>query len=879
MIKRPLFCANNAASLQMGKIGRFHLFTMILSLRSIAMHWVFGMAFLLASSFHANAQTVTAEASPREVKPNQAFSFSIIIEGANPQSIPNLRLPLQIVLAGQPSQSSEIQIVNNRQSMRVRFTWPLAATEPGDFVIAPQEVQVGGQILNTNEVKVQIKEGAQPEMKGNEPLLQISVEKTEFFQSEVVPIKAALYIHRSTNLRRIGLVEVAKSDFAIQRFPQQSEQSLEMIGDQAYYVLTFRSTLSALQTGKLDVGPASLEVLIDEPSQERSGFPPGFFLQAGEPRKYVVKSPAVPVTVLPLPAEGKPLNFTGAVGDFTLGATASPNSLTVGEPITVELSVTGVGNFDALTAPALINAQGWKTYPSRRYNTNGQPDANQPSSMERQIGFTQVLVPEGTHPEVPPFEMSFFSASARKYVTLRTPAIPVTIKPSAALPPGSADGAVGAAAPAASAPPPRKPEPELTNILEKMPAQSQWISEQGVSWLQRPLFWVINCAPLLLLMGVVGRLGYLRYQERKIHSPEYALQKIWQELHEEGVSEAEFYRRAAHFIRFTGVSNPPSAIQEIWERYEAANFAGSLEAEENPMNREKRSGVLAALAPLLSARPSVATSIMDRGAQQATVMLVALACCFITCRDALSASPDERYDEIVKTLQKQDYERAQTLTESLLAAGSLSPELFQAMAHARYRQGDFGRSVLWYERAALFDPFSTELKQNIRHLDEKLGYLNFPPATPTQTVGLLFLRNTWLLIASIGFWLLMIGLTGLIFYRLDSKPRQVGIVALIIGVVLLPLGAFGAWVRPDGSQRVKDIFVVIKEDAKAFTAASTTAGTVIDLPPGSQIRLQEKRGAWSYVEIPGVPDNLRGWVETDRLSVLWPQAWPVSLIP
>jgi hypothetical protein len=143
----------------------------------------------------------------------------------------------------------------------------------------------------------------------------------------------------------------------------------------------------------------------------------------------------------------------------------------------------------------------------------------------------------------------------------------------------------------------------------------------------------------------------------------------------------------------------------------------------------------------------------------------------------------------------------------------------------------------------------------------------------------LFLRNTWLLIASIGFWLLMIGLTGLIFYRLDCKPRQVGIVALIIGVVLLPLGAFGAWVRPDGSQRVNDIFVVIKEDAKAFTAASTTAGTVIDLPPGSQIRLQEKRGAWSYVEIPGVPDNLRGWVETDRLSVLWPQAWPVSLIP
>ena len=66
-------------------------------------------------------------------------------------------------------------------------------------------------------------------------------------------------------------------------------------------------------------------------------------------------------------------------------------------------------------------------------------------------------------------------------------------------------------------------------------------------------------------------------------------------------------------------------------------------------------------------------------------------------------------------------------------------------------------------------------------------------------------------------------------------------------------------------------------DVRAYTAATTTAGTVMDLPPGSQVRVLEKRGAWTYVEIPSRPENLRGWVENRVLIPYWP--WDSSLIP
>ena len=844
------------------------------------MLWVLGLVLTSFMVHVANAAVVKAEVQPIEARPNQPFNYSIIIENGRPQAVPTLRLPLQIVEGGGVSQSNEIQIVNQMQTVRLRFTWQLLASEPGDFVIAPQDVQVDGQILKTNEVKIKIVEGAQPEQKGNAPLLQISVDKTEFYQSEVVPIKAALYIHRSTNLRRIGLVEVAKTDFAIQRFPQQSEQSMEMIGDQPYYVLTFRSTLSALKTGKLEVGPAAMEVLIDEPPQERSGFPPGFFLQSGEPRKFKVNSPAVAVTVLPLPAEGKPADFTGAVGDFTLEASASPQSLSVGEPITVELSIRGTGNFDALTSPSLTNPKGWKLYPSRRYNTGGHQDPNQPVSQDRQVGFTQVLVPEMVHSEVSPFEISFFSTKTRKYETLRTAAIPVVIKPapvSDTAPGGASPSLAGTGAAGVAPPPVRPPEPEISDILEHLPSNPNWITAKGPELHKRPIFWILNSLPVLVVIGLFLRSATQRRRERLANSPEFALQQKWQSLQESGISAPEFYRRAALFIQTAAPAGFSAGVKAILDQYEATHFSGVTIGDAVPVSPAVRAEALVALSPLLT-KPSASAAPSTKLAATASVgVLCALFC--LGSGNASAATPAERYREIVQSLEKKDFARTQSLSESLMATGAISPELFEVMGHTRYRQGDLGRAVLWYERASLFTPRVPEIRQNLRHLDEKTRYLKFSEENPLKSYGLLLYRNTWLILASFGFWMLVLGIAGWLFFVGREGIRRFSLIALLVGAVILPMASLGAVVRPRGDERVKNVYVVTQAEAKAFTAASTTSGTVIDLPPGSHLRLLERRGSWSYVEIPGLPNSLRGWVESEGLTSLWPDSWSMDWVP
>ena len=822
----------------------------------------------------AHAATVTAGVQPNPARPNQQIAYTIVVEGGNADGVPNLRLPLQIGMTSAASQSHQVQIVNGRQTIRTIFTWGLMAAEPGEFVIAPQDVMVSGEALKTNEVKLTVGEGAAPEQSGLDPLLQISLDKTEFYQGEVVPIKAVLYINRGTNLRRLGLVEVAKSDFAIQRFPQQSEQALELIGGQPYYVLTFRSTLSALKTGKLQVGPAKMEVLVDIPTEPQPGFPPGFFAMGGEPRKFVVNSPSVPVTVLPLPTEDKPASFSGAVGEFTLNATASPTSLSTGDPITVEITVTGVGNFDALTSPVLTEPTGWKTYPTRRYFTAGQPDPNVPQHMERQVGFTQVLVPEQPLPAVPPFELSFFSPSQKKYVTLRTQPVPISVQAAATASAAPSSGATAVGEGGAAPPPARTPEPEITDILEHLPASPQWITA-STPLHRRPLFWAAQAVPLLICLGLLAFAWQRRRAGRLAASPEYKLREIWRQLHEEGLSEAEFYRRAARFIHAVNGSAPSEAAREVLEKYQTLNFSADPQGKA-PISPRQRAEALTALAPLLAAKNDAHARSSPIGSAPATALIAFGLLCLGSPQSATADERGDRYQEVIGALQKKDYKRASALTEAALGRGFLSPELFEIMGHVRYREGDFGRATLWYERAALFTPRVPEIRQNLRHLDEKTGFLAFADTSPLNAFGLLLRRHTWTLIATLGGWLLLLGIGGIAIAR-SQRLRSLCAAGMISGSLLLAVGTAGAVLRPSGEQRVGNLFIVTATGAKAHTAASTTSGTVIDLPPGSQLRLLEKRGAWSYVEIPSLAEPLRGWIEASILTALWP--WPVELVP
>jgi tetratricopeptide (TPR) repeat protein len=823
----------------------------------------------------SQAATVRAYVQPDKARPNQVITYVITVQDGSVERFSELRLPLQIQQTTNVSTSQQFSITNGRQTSSIRLTWGLMASEPGEFVIPSQTIKVNGQDISTNEVKLSVVQGGSgqdslaTEDDPNRPILQLELGKKEIYQGEVMPLNCTLYVPRRTSLRRLGLIEIEKSDFAISRFPQQNDQTSTVIDNVGYTVLTFRSTLSSLRTGDLKVGPASMEILVEVPTENSPdqnmfppGFPQGFFGVASEPRKIVVKSQPVTLRVLPLPEAGKPENFSGAVGDFILSASATPVQLTVGDPVAVEMVVEGIGNFDALTPPMLTAPSGWKSYPAKRYSIEGQLDQSQVPTLERKIGYSQVFIPEAVHTTLPPFEINFFSSSKKQYVTLRTEAIPLDMKPA----PVVATGEVAAGSVGESVPPPPvpDPQPEISDILINPPATSTWLPPTGTLLLRSTTYWTVQAVPagLLLLASFLAILG--RRRRTRMAGRAGELRAAWAALDDRSLDDAEFLRRAAQFIHTAKTGDPAldPGLKSILDRYQSSNFTAFPSAPVTPEERRQITHTLGGLfsRALAKVSPLLVFALLVSGSLHAQ-----------------TPTPDTVYQEAVAELNKGNYARAQYHAESLTKKDppQLSSEVFQIIGHARYRQEDFGRAVLWYERAQLFDPRQPELRQNLRHLYEKLRFVSFKADSPLSQWSLWLSLNEWVILATIGFWLFLLPLAWRLLAGRRSLPGALAV--SVIGLLIaLPASALAS-LRPLGPDRVRDISIVTVPEASAYTAATVTSGTVMDLPAGSQVRILEKRGAWNYVEIPNRPENLRGWVEGSAITPLW--IWDEQLVP
>jgi len=839
---------------------------------SILLQALVFLTFLVSS---ASAATVRAYLQPDHAHTGQEVNYVITVQNGVIQKEPELRLPVQVGMTTALSTRQKIDIQGAQQIISSQFVWGVASNEPGEFVIPPQEVLVNGEILKTNEVRLIVSESPTAVPTAAEdatiPLFQIEVGKTEVYQGEVVPISASLFVPRgSVMLRRVGLIEVNKSDFAIARFPQQADQNPQRINDIDYVVITYRSTLSALHAGDLKVGPATCELLyevFDETTQRQMsrGLPFGMIMGGAEPRKQVVKSQEVKIKVLPLPTEGKPANFSGAVGDFSISATATPNELSVGDPLAVDITIDGSGNFDALNAPGLMPPEGWKAYPPRRYNVDGPIDPNLTPAMQRRIGYSMVFVPEKVHPELPPFELSYFSPTQKKYVAARTPPIALRIKPGVMV--AAAAGVESSGSGEAPKPPAvQQPKPQISDILMSVPSKAQWLSTSAVS---APLttnarFWAIQSIPAALVILVTLFTWFRRHRAETTSGLRGELQQMWHGLEESNLADRDFLQRAAHFIHRSQPSElKDEELRQIIRRYETQSFTGATTSEQS-LGAGERSRILSTLAPLL----------------KRTALLIAALATLSLNAGAADASSDEVYRQAREALEKGKFTQAQYLGESLTKQQppALSAAVFTLIANARYRQEDMGRAALWYQRAQLLDPLNPEVRQNLRHLDEKLRFFRFGEGSPLAEWSLLLNKNTWVIAASAGVWLILLALMRWILA--SSQKGGSGAYALIfslIGILIFIPSATFATIRPAPGDRVKDVMVVTAREVSAYTSATITSGNVIALPPGSQLRLLEKRGAWSYVEVPSGDEHVRGWVESAMYTPLWP--WDMQLLP
>ena len=185
-------------------------------------------------------------------------------------------------------------------------------------------------------------------------------------------------------------------------------------------VLSFTRELTPLAEGQIDLGAARLRAVLATRT-ERDLFGDSV---AAETKKVMLTAPAVTLDVRPLPTEGRPTCFSGAIGRFSLHVEASPLTAKVGDPVTLTMRVSGEGSLATASAPQLGTDEAWKAYESRS-EADTEPHYGQGPQWKT---FYQTLVPRSAGDlALPKAKFGYFDPDAAKFVTLEGPSFTARI--------------------------------------------------------------------------------------------------------------------------------------------------------------------------------------------------------------------------------------------------------------------------------------------------------------------------------------------------------------------------------------------------------------------------------------------------------------------
>ena len=309
----------------------------------------------------------------------------------------------------------------------------LRPRSPGRYAIPPVVVVYEGRRYASRSLTLEVVDAAAagampgagtPDVEGfsrsavgpdAEALLRARLEPDTVFvgQQATLVVEALVSAELRTRLRRAPeYLTPSVAGMWTQDLPDPVGTHVEWSGARRYDVQTFRRAYFPLEAGRFAVPEARLLY------EARRGF-------LFTPYSEELYTPAMELVVVPLPTEGVPASFTGAVGDYTISATIAPADLTLGDAALLTVVVRGSGNLKSLPAPRIPDAA--VTLDSPTEDAEIDPVQGVVSGTKT---FTWVVVPEQAGiVEIGPIEYGYFDPSAGDYRVARTGILAMEVAP------------------------------------------------------------------------------------------------------------------------------------------------------------------------------------------------------------------------------------------------------------------------------------------------------------------------------------------------------------------------------------------------------------------------------------------------------------------
>jgi hypothetical protein len=400
----------------------------------------------------ANAQNVSVDYGSPKIwvgEPNR-ITFTV----RNAENLEEPVLPkvegLEIEYVGTTNTSTSISIINGKRSElnTVDLAVEILPKHPGDFTVPSIKINVDGSIYESKPFTFEAIEAS------NDGRLIVDVERAggSVYIGEPIQLVLRLWV-KAFHSDRFDITVNESTTWRLIKHNQSEwgpfAESLQSLGrggrrpsgrlvtrqDGDYYLYEITRELRPSGTGAIDE-LSDINILMSYPmglvqSRSRSIFRRSDIEFSGL-MPISARAEVQEIDVKPLPEEGRPEYFRGAVGDFIVRAGARPTDVAVGDPITVTLLVGSTDGdqsaLETLRPPPMAEM----TEITEDFRIPKGPIAGEVEDTIKV--FSQTLRPRSDEiTEIPPIPFSFFDPDRGEYQTVWTQAIPIQVSPAETL--------------------------------------------------------------------------------------------------------------------------------------------------------------------------------------------------------------------------------------------------------------------------------------------------------------------------------------------------------------------------------------------------------------------------------------------------------------
>ena len=458
----------------------------------------------LGFCFWANGQdlqlSVAVNKNPALVGEQIRVEFSIAAKGENLRG-PNFK-DFRILGGPNPSTSSSYSFANGKSTSQTTTTYSyfLQAKKVGNLTIGAATITAKGKQFTSKPVSIKIVQNKiqksqnsknnknVKKVSGKQLYLTATVNKRKIFQGEQIQVVYKLFTR----------VDLASTEFSknpslngfwTEDIKVNSKFKREIIDGTAYNVATVKKALlTAQKSGELliDAMEIKTQVRVQNSNNRSNRFDPfGMFNQFSLLEK-TVRSKPITITVEPLPTP-KPTTFFSGVGELKIKVEVDNNTIKANEAINLKITISGSGNL-ALLEPFKINfPPDFEVYDPKIIDKTFSANAH---TAGKKI-FEYLLIPrfEGNY-EIPSISYAYFHLPSKKYKTLRTEKIPITV-----LKAEEKENSITTIS--------NKEDIKLLNSDIRYIKTKSNLQEKGNYFYNSKLFWIVFILPILLLIALL----------------------------------------------------------------------------------------------------------------------------------------------------------------------------------------------------------------------------------------------------------------------------------------------------------------------------------------------------------------------------------------